>query len=136
MSWIAPLLLIAAQAAAPAAAAAAEGAKPVDPEVAAQVPLIAGKLQGWQGAWGAVDGKLACRTMKSTGDSEIDMIGCGAMMACVKPVFPKLKALADGPGSEADKKAKMGTILAGQSTCLKERRGQGIAALALKRGAS
>lgn len=130
MSWLAPIVLVLAQAA-PAAATQA-----VDPKVAAQVPLIAGKLQDWRGTWGAVDGKLACKTLTSTGDSEIDLIGCGAVLACVKPAYPELKAIADGAGAEADKKARIGAKLASLDTCMKECRGQGIAALALKRGRS
>jgi hypothetical protein len=133
MNWLAPALLLLAQTAAPAAAPS-PAPTDVDPKVAAQVPLIAGKLQGWQGAWGAVGGKLACRTVKSSGDEAIDLIGCGALIACVKPVFPQLKGIADSNASEADKKARMGKILAGQNTCLKEHRGQGIASLALARG--
>ncbi len=135
MNWIAPLLLLAANAAA-SAASPAPAPRPIDPRVAAQVPLIAGKLPDWRGAWGAAGGKLACRTVKSTGDTAIDLIGCGAMMACIKPVFADLKAIADGPGSEADKKSRMSAKLATRNTCLKEHRGQGIASLALARGST
>lgn len=131
MSWLAPLVLILAQG--PAAGAPA---KPVDPKVAAQVPIIAGKLQQWQGTWGAAKGKLGCKTMRSSGDAEIDRIGCEAVIACVKPVYPELKAIADGAGAEADKKKRMAAKLATLEGCMKLNRGQGIAALALKRGAT
>lgn len=130
MSWLAPLVLILAQAA-PAAAPRA-----VDPKVAAQVPIIAGKLDGWRGTWGAVQGKLGCRTLKSTGDDEIDLIGCRAVLACIRPIYPELKTIADGKAAEADKKRLMAARLAGLDTCMKQNRGQGIAALALKRGKS
>ena len=134
MTWLAPLVLILAQAAPVAAPTATP--KPVDPKVAAQVPLIAGKLQGWRGTWAAIDGKLACKTLKTTGDNEIDLIGCQAVLTCVRPAYPELKAIADGAGAEADKKKRMGAKLATLDTCMKQNRGQGIAALALKRGRS
>jgi hypothetical protein len=131
MKLLAATLLLAA-----GSAAAAPAPRPVDPKVAAQVPLIAGKLQDWRGAWGAAGGKLACKTVRSTGDEEIDLIGCAALIACVAPVYPELKAIADGKGAEADKQRRIDERLAGQSRCLTEHRGQGIATLALKRGSA
>lgn len=129
MSWLAAIVLVIAQAGVPAAVAGK-----VDPKVAAQVPVITEKLHQWRGTWAAVDGKLACRTVKSSGDEEIDKIGCFATLTCVKPAYPELKAIADGKGTEPEKKAKMRAKLATLDTCLKQNRGQGIAALALKRG--
>ena len=126
MNWLAPLVLAIAQAGAPAAAP-----MPVDPKVAAQVPLIADRLATWRGTWAAVQGKLACKTVKTTGDEENDKIGCYATLTCVKPAYPELKAIADGKGTEPEKKAKMRAKLDTLDTCLKERRGQGFAALAL-----
>jgi hypothetical protein len=129
MSWLAALVLVIAQAGVPAAVAGK-----VDPKVAAQVPAIAEKLRQWRGTWAAVDGKLACRTVKTSGDEEIDKIGCFATLTCVKPAYPELKAIADGKGTEPEKKARMRAKLDTLDTCLKQQRGQGIAALALKRG--
>lgn len=135
MTWLAPIVLLLAQAA-PAVPPRAVDTSRVDPRVAAQVPLIAGKLAQWRGTWAAVQGKLACKTVKSSGDEEIDKIGCFATLTCVKPAYPQLKAIADGKGTEADKKARMRAKLDTLDTCLKQQRGQGIAALALKRGKS
>jgi hypothetical protein len=144
MNWLAPLLLLAAQAttpaatpAVPASSAAAGQTGPtrnIDPRVAAQVPVIAGKLNQWRGAWGVAGGKIACKTINSSGDEEIDALGCASMIACVKPAFPVLKAIADGPGTTEDKQRKLSTKLATLQPCMKEHRGQGIAELALKRG--
>jgi hypothetical protein len=128
VTWLTPIILLFAQAA-PAAAPRA-----VAPEVEAQIPLIADKLQAWRGTWGAVQGKLGCKTTASTGDREIDLIGCQAVLACIRPVYPELKAIADGTAPEADKKARIGAKLATLDTCMKQHRGQGIAELALKRG--
>jgi hypothetical protein len=105
----------------------------VDPKVAAQVPVISAKLKGWQGAWGAVGGKLACKTIKSTGDSAIDMIGCAALIECITPAYPGLKAIADGTDTADVKKKKMGAKLAGLNPCLSQKRGLGIARLAIER---
>ena len=129
MSWLAPLLLIAAQTATPAATP-----RQIDPKVAAQVPVIAGKLEQWRGAWGAAGGKLACKTIRSTGDEEIDALGCASMLACVRPAYPALKTIADGKATVDQKKRQIAAKLATLQPCMRQHRGQGIAELALKRG--
>ena len=129
MSWLAPLLLIAAQTAPPAATP-----RQIDPKVAAQVPVIAGKLEQWRGAWGAAGGKLACKTIRSTGDEEIDALGCASMLACVRPAYPALKTIADGKATVDEKKRQIAAKLAALQPCMRQHRGQGIAELALKRG--
>lgn len=133
MSALAAALLIFAQSAT-AGAPANLDTSGVNPRVAAQVPVITEKLRQWRGTWAAVDGKLACRTVATSGDEEVDKIGCFATLTCVKPAYPELKAIADGKGTEPEKKAKMRAKLATLETCLKQHRGQGIASLALKRG--
>ncbi|ANY19063.1 hypothetical protein A6F68_00528 [Tsuneonella dongtanensis] len=130
MSMLASVLFVLAQAAAPAGVDTSK----VDPKVAAQVPVITEKLRQWRGTWAAVDGKLACRTVKTSGDEEVDKIGCFATLTCVKPAYPELKAIADGKGTEDDKKLRMRAKLDSLQTCMTRHRGQGIAELALKRG--
>jgi hypothetical protein len=129
MSWLAPLLLIAAQ-----TTAVAPAPREIDPKVAEQVPIIAGKLEEWRGTWAAAGGQLGCRTIRSSGDEEIDALGCASVLACVRPAYPELKAIADGATSVEDKKRRMQAKLASLQPCMREHRGQGIAELALKRG--
>lgn len=117
-----------------APAQAAGQPREVPPAVAKQVPIIAGKLRNWRGVWGAVDGKLACKTVKSTGDKDIDKIGCNALVACIKPHYKQLKTIADSKASEADKKRRISAKLKTLDPCLHEHRGNGIAALAVARG--
>jgi predicted outer membrane protein len=129
MNTFAAILLLAAQAAAPAATP-----REIDPKVAAQVPVIAGKLENWRGAWGTAGGKIACKTVRSSGDEEIDALGCASMIACVKPAYPALKTIADGKATVDEKKRRIAAKLATLQPCMKQHRGQGIAELALKRG--
>jgi hypothetical protein len=134
MSLLFAALLVLAQSAAPAGVPAGIDASRVDPKVAAQVPVITEKLRQWRGTWAAVDGKLACRTVKTSGDDEVDRIGCYATLTCVKPAYPELKAIADSKGNEDDKKIRMRAKLDSLRPCMTQHRGQGIAQLALKRG--
>ncbi len=129
MIWLASLLLFAVQATGPAATP-----RQIDPKVAAQVPVIAGKLEQWRGAWGAAGGKLACKTIRTSGDEEIDALGCASMLACVKPQYAALKTIADGKATVEEKKRQIAVKLAALQPCMKAHRGQGIAELALKRG--
>ncbi|GGE04342.1 hypothetical protein GCM10011515_24940 [Tsuneonella deserti] len=129
MNTFAAILLLAAQAAAPATAP-----REIDPKVAAQVPIIAGKLEQWRGAWGAADGKIACKTIRSSGDQEIDALGCASMIACVKPAYPALKTIADSKATVDEKKRQISAKLATLQPCMKQHRGQGIAELAIRRG--
>jgi len=131
MTILTALLLLSAQS---AASAAAPAPREIDPKVAEQVPVIAGKLDQWRGVWGAAGGKLGCKTLKSSGDEEIDALGCAAMLACIQPAYPELKKIADGKAAEADKKKAMAAKLATLQPCMKARRGQGIAEIALRRG--
>ena len=73
----------------------------------------------WRGTWAAVDGKLACKTVKTSGDEDVDKIGCFATLTCVKPAYPELKAIADAkavlqardPGGH-DQDGALGQVLA------------------------
>lgn len=132
MTWLAAIVLLMAQGA--AAAPATIDTSKVDPKVAAQVPVITEKLRQWRGTWAAVDGKLACRTVKTSGDEDVDKIGCYATLTCIKPAYPELKAIADAKATEEQKKARMKAKLDTLQPCMSQRRGQGIAQLALARG--
>ena len=127
------LAVLALVAAAPLAAAAPTPPANVDPKVAAQVPVIAGKLETWRGTWAVVGGKLGCKTLRSSGDQEIDALGCAATLACIRPAYPALRTIAESKASEADRKRQMAAKLASLRPCLAQHRGQGIAELAVRR---
>lgn len=130
MSLLFSALVILAQVGAPAGVDTSK----VDPKVAAEVPKITEKLRNWRGTWAAVDGKLACKTVKTSGDEDVDKIGCFATLTCVKPAYPELKAIADAKATDEQKKIKMRAKLDSLQPCMSRHRGQGIAELALKRG--
>lgn len=130
MSLLFSALIILAQ----VGASAGVDTSKVDPKVAAEVPKIAEKLRNWRGTWAAVDGKLACKTVKTSGDEDVDKIGCLATLTCVKPAYPELKAIADAKATDEQKKIRMRAKLDSLQPCMSRHRGQGIAELALKRG--
>ncbi len=122
---LASLLLLAPLAAAP------------PPETAEQQIVVIGeKLKHWTGSAQQKDGQWVCRTKRSTGDAEIDRIGCDAMNSCLNLLEPQRLEI----WKEKDKKRRKAAFAAFSSDtlrpCVAERRGDGIAALAAQRAGS
>jgi hypothetical protein len=74
-----------------------------------------------------------CRVIKSSGDKEIDAIGCNAMLYCglsLKPRKAEIKAVVDKAERKRQAKAFNETEF---SPCFRQQRDSQIAALANKR---
>ncbi|WP_394270493.1 hypothetical protein [Qipengyuania sp.] len=121
MSVLAALALAAAPAAEPVALAAD------------QIVVIGERLKTWRGKWRTDKGAARCQTTKSTGDREIDAIGCSALEACVTPLIPRMQAIAASKAPRAERNRLMQAASQPIGPCLVERRGDGIAALAERR---
>ncbi len=113
-------------------------AAPVAIETAAEEPeitIIGKKLQYWRGFLRYKNGVPNCKSKRSTGDREIDKIGCDAMIAC----FPKYQAELDAFAKSSKTKAEYGRVSKGVyskiSACVVDSRDAGIDALSAKRAA-
>lgn len=100
---------------------------------ASEIVVIGQKLADWRGTWGSRKGVLACRTTRSTGDAEIDAVGCQALVACATPMVPQFKAIAAARLPKAERQQRMNTASASMLPCLEQARADGIAALADRR---
>lgn len=90
---------------------------------------IGARLQNWRGSLS--DG--TCKTRKSTGDPQIDRIGCAAMERCV-PQFESRYAGAQDRAIRPEVKKVMLAALNGElAKCVESERKTGIAALIAKR---
>jgi hypothetical protein len=69
------------------------------------IVVIARRLGDWRGNWKPNDGNATCKTEITTGDSEIDEIGCGAMLYCA----PLYQAEADAAANIARETGKLRT---------------------------
>jgi len=127
VSLLAPLLL----AAAPAVASP-------PPEVASEIVVIGRKLETrWKGHLAKTDGQLVCKTKRSTGDTAIDAIGCGAMLHCMLAIEDQMDALAaDRTISRRERRRQMNGLARSTEPCLHEYRDTGIARLAAARARS
>jgi hypothetical protein len=114
-------------AAAPETVAAPAAAEP------SEIVVIAERLKEWRGTWGSKKGVLACRTTRSTGDAEIDAVGCQSLVACAAPMVPTFTAIAAAKLSKAERTRRMNAASQAMIPCLAETRQVGIAALADRR---
>lgn len=127
MSLLAAIVMLATP-----AAAAAE-APPAD---ASPIVVIGQRLKDWRGTWGSKKGVLVCRTTRSTGDGEIDAIGCSALVACASPLVPQFQAIAAAKLSRRERERRLSAASQAMIPCLEREREAGIAALADRRSAA
>ena len=124
MSLLAALLFLAT---APADAPAAEPS---------EIVVIGERLKEWRGTWGQKEGVLACRTTSSTGDAEIDAVGCQSLIACATPLVPQFQAIAAAKLSKRERERRLGAASQSMVPCLQRERQAGVAALADRRAAA
>ncbi|MBX3593455.1 hypothetical protein [Sphingomonas sp.] len=122
-------LALAAQAA-PAPAPDATAAASAQDEIV----VIGQRLKEWRGTWRLVGDKVACKTLKSTGDTAIDAIGCQAMLVCIGPEVPAIESLAAQAKDKVVFKQQLDAKLQTLVPCLDKARTAGIAGLAKERG--
>jgi hypothetical protein len=102
-----------------AAAAPAPVATPAEDDIV----VIGNKLKGWAGKVSETIGIRSCRTTKSTGDKEVDAIGCRVLTDCFVPMKPRMIAAAKAAGRDAEKrKSAQAPLNAELTICFKERR--------------
>ena len=120
-----PMLLALALQAAPA--------PPPNPEVQRDIVVIGAKLKNFTTRVYSKDGKMFCQTKRSTGDKEIDAIGCTAAATCMTELRPRIIASVDRKLPRAERKRL--NDLAGRDfyACTMARRDALIADLAERR---
>lgn len=107
------------------------------PTRADEVTVIGQRLKTWRGAVRSSGGKATCRTTKSTGDRQIDAIGCAALTGCSTPLEARMIALAkDKALAPAERKARQAAINDELGRCMVARRDKGIEELADQRAAA
>jgi hypothetical protein len=88
-----------------------------------EITVTGNRLNGWAGKVSDTFGIRNCRTTKSTGDKEIDAIGCRVLTDCFLPMKPRMIGAAKAAGRDAEKrKAAQAPLNAELTECFKERR--------------
>lgn len=106
------------------------------PPVADEITVIGRRLQHWTGRVSTTIGITTCRTLKSTGDREIDTIGCTAARQCW-PQYRHAMEVASDRKLPADTRREMiATVKADMRPCVTATRDSLIAELADRRAAA
>ena len=108
-------------------------AGPPTEEVAGQIAQIEARMERWKGGVYKKDGKLTCRTTQPSGDEEVDVIRCGAMLRCLAPEADALDAIAQSEAPEADRNRRMQAIVAAAQPCVTDANAAGVRMLAERR---
>lgn len=106
------------------------------PTVEDEVTVIGRRLGGWRGSLKTRNGVARCVTRRSTGDRDIDRIGCDAMITCLPRFESEFKAVLAGRHDE-DMRDRMNVDINRRLTaCVEDRHDQLVAALAERRAES
>lgn len=99
----------------------------------AEAVVLGQKLQNWRASVRERKGRMVCTTKTSTGDRELDAIGCNAMATCLAELKPRLNATLDKTLSAADRKSLRDAVDRDLFTCVTTNRDTAAAALAERR---
>jgi hypothetical protein len=110
-----------------------QAASASSPAVEQEITVIGRKLKTWRADYAVRGSQMACRTKKSTGDREIDAIGCQSFEQCVAKLRPRIDQ-SDRPDlAMAERKQMKVSIKRDLRTCVDARRDELIADLADRR---
>lgn len=112
---------------------ALQNASPHDAQVQSDIVVIGDKLKAFRTTVRSRNGKMYCQTKKSTGDKEIDAIGCTALAGCLTELRPRLDASADRKLAADERKRSRAAVEDDLGTCMITRRDMMIADLAERR---
>lgn len=103
------------------------------PDVEREIMVIGQRLRTWTARYAVRGSQMSCRTRRSTGDREIDAIGCVAFETCVGQLRPRIDE-SDRTDLERSARRRMKeAIRRDLRTCVNVRRDELIAELAERR---
>ena len=98
-----------------------------------EIVVVGDRLKSWKGKFAVRGSRSTCKTTVSTGDAEIDAIGCQAMATCLPPMQTRIMA-SDAKGIEPDARKKIKEALGRElARCSQDRRDMLVAALVDRR---
>lgn len=103
------------------------------PAVGDEIVVIGERMKAWRAGIRFRNGKATCTIRTSTGDAEIDRVGCDSMTQCFEAMKPRFDATQDKALSRVDRKQRLDEANQDLTTCVKDKRGDMIAELAARR---
>ena len=98
-----------------------------------EIVVIGDKLKNWTAKVRSKDGKWTCKTTRSTGDVQIDAIGCDAMTFCMKATEMAVEMQAIQQLKRKERKARQKALNKAFGSCTFEKRADMINELAARR---
>ncbi|WP_010543332.1 hypothetical protein [Sphingomonas elodea] len=108
-------------------------ATPVNPAAQEEIVVIGRKLRDWRGKLDLSARGTRCLTKRSTGDREVDQIGCDAMMICVPKFEAELKAALNQSKDKASRERANADVSRRITLCFQTEHDRRSAALAERR---
>jgi hypothetical protein len=106
---------------------------PRPPAVAQDITVIGQRLRRWTARYEVRGSRVSCRTRRSTGDGEIDAIGCRAFEACILQLRPRIEESDRTDLERSVRRDMKEAIRRDLGTCVDARRDALIADLADRR---
>jgi hypothetical protein len=104
------------------------------PSSSEEVIVIGERLKNWRGRIGDMsEAPVRCRTTRSTGDVDVDRIGCEAMVACFSQMRERIVAIGDRRLPMATRNALRASVEHDLGACVEERRDSLVEELAERR---
>ncbi|QXT35452.1 hypothetical protein KV697_17230 [Sphingomonas sanguinis] len=107
----------------------------LQPEPESEVLVIGRRLEEWRSKLTSEKGRLTCVTKRSTGDAEIDAIGCTAMTDCFPKAQPAFEATRAKGLARDERKRLMTVAEQAMIACVTPRRAELVRELAIRRKA-
>jgi hypothetical protein len=101
--------------------------------VQSDVVVIGDRLKLWTGTYAIRGSRMKCATKRSSGDAEIDAIGCAAFQTCADGLQPRIAASDVRALDRRTRLAMKDAIKRDLSACVLARRDELIADLAERR---
>jgi hypothetical protein len=98
-----------------------------------EIVVIGQRLKHWTGTYQIRGSRMRCATKTSTGDREVDAIGCQAFVTCADSLAPRITASDDRSLSKDERLRMKDSIKRDLSVCVLDTRSELVAALAGRR---
>jgi hypothetical protein len=96
------------------------------------IVVIARQLSNWRGRTRSRNGQIACETVRTSGDIEIDAIGCEAMLTCLTLQRASIEAV-NAAANRRERRERQAQANRALGECVSGQYDVGVSALADRR---
>lgn len=105
----------------------------LEAETQQEIEVIGQRLANWRGRVSPAGQAMRCITERSTGDPEIDRIGCDTMVVCITPIRSRIQSAHDRSRSRSERRTLEAAYSRDLTACFTEQHDRRTADLAERR---